>query len=243
MLYVFGDSFSHAFNEFNDANELRKSENLYPQFIPMENNWVDLVAEKLTGKTDQINDSIAGAANEFIFHRFMDRMNEYKEGDYIIVCLTNENRRWLIEQSPHLSNFANANIRDGITKQEYKAVQQYVKYLYSDMASRAIYDSVLWATIHAAINLESLRVKMLILPGFHPINGVKGTLTEVSNAEFDSIKTRDVFYKKTNDSRWNHFSEENHKILADKVCDFFTDFKMVDLTTGFKSNIYTKDNI
>ena len=70
MLYVFGDSFSHTFNEFNDANELRKSENLYPQFIHMENNWVDLVAEKLTGKTDQINDSISGAANEFIFHRY-----------------------------------------------------------------------------------------------------------------------------------------------------------------------------
>ena len=243
MLYVFGDSFSHPFSFFDESNKLRHAGKEYPPFIPIKNNWVDLVAERLTGTTDQINDSMAGAANEFIFHRFMDRMSQYKEGDYVIVCLTNENRRWLIEKSPHLSNFANSKIDEGITKQEYKAIQQYAKYLHSDMASNAIYNSIIWATIHGAINLEPLGVKMLILPGWHTISGVEGSLTEASFQEFDSIETRNTFYKKTNDSRWNHFSEENHKVLADKVCDFFTDFKMIDLTTGFKTNIYTKDNI
>ena len=243
MLYVFGDSFGHPYIHFEHSNEIRRSGKEYPEFIPLDNNWVDLVAKKLTGTTDQVNDSMAGAANEFIFHRFMDRMSEYKEGDYIIVCLTSSNRRWLVEQSPHLSNFANSKIDEGLTKQEFKAIQQYAKYLHSDIVSDAIYNSIIWAIIHAAVNLEPLGIKMLILPGFHSIDGVKGTLTETSYAEFDSVKTRDAFYKKTNDSRWNHFSEENHKVLADKVCDFFTDFKMIDLTTGFKSNIYTKDNI
>jgi hypothetical protein len=243
MLYVFGDSFSHPFSSFDESNKLRETAKEYPPFIPIKNNWVNLVAERLTGTTDQINDSMAGAANEFIFHRFMDRMSQYKEGDYVIVCLTNENRRWLIEGSPHLSNFANSKIDEGVTKQEYKAIQQYAKYLHSDIASNAIYNSIIWATIHGAVNLEPLGVKMLILPGWHTISGVEGSLTEASFREFDSIETRNAFYKKTNDSRWNHFSEENHKVLADKVCDFFTDFKMIDLTTGFKSNIYTKDNI
>lgn len=247
MLYVFGDSFSHPISHFNSSNELRRSQKEFPDFYPLEHNWVNLVAKELTGTQEHINDSMAGCANEFIFHRYMAYMNEYKKGDYIIVCLTSQDRRWLVERCPHLSNWANSKIdpgvKGGVTKQEHNAIHQYAKYLHSDIASNAIYNSIIWAIIHGAVNLEPLGVKVLILPGFHPINGVTGTLTETSFGEFDSIKTLDTFYKKTNDSRWNHFSEQNHQILANKVCKFFTDFERVDLTTGFETNIYTKNNI
>lgn len=246
MLYVFGDSFSHDIKDFNSSNEMRNSQKEFPEFIPIKNNWVNLVAEKLTGTTEQVNDSMAGCANEFIFHRLMMRMPEIKEGDYVIVCFTSESRRWLVERCPHLCNWANSKIdpgvEGGVTKEEHAAIEQYARYLHSDMAANAIYNSVIWATVHAATNLEPLGVKVLLLPGFHPINGVYGTLTEASFSEFDSDKTRFKFYKKTNDSRWNHFSNENHQILADKVCKFFTDFEPVDLTTGFKTSIYTKNN-
>ena len=246
MLYVFGDSFSHDIKDFNSSNEIRKQGKEFPNFMPLENNWVNLVAKQLTGTTDQVNDSMAGCANEFIFHRLMARMSEIKEGDCVIICFTAENRRWLVERCPHLSNWAaskiDPDVEGGVTKDEHKAIEQYARHLHSDIAANSIYNSIIWATVHAATSLEPQGVKVLLLPGFHPINGVYGTLTEASFSEFDSDKTRSKFYKQTNDSRWNHFSEENHQILADKVCKFFTDFESVDLTTGFKTSIYTKNN-
>mgnify|MGYP001568055860 CR=1 FL=1 len=246
MLFVFGDSFSHDFSDFESSNNIRKSENLFPTYQPIEHNWVNLVAKKLTGTTKQVNDSMAGCANEFIFHRFMSRIDEIQDGDYVIVSFTSQSRRWLVERSPHLSNWANSKIdpvAGGITKSEYNAMQQYAKYLHSDMAANAIYNSVFWATVRAAETLQHRNVKVLLLPGFDPIAGVSGTLTDASFAEFDNTNTRSKFYKKTNDSRWNHFSDENHKILADKVCTFFKDYTPVDLTTGFKNSIYNTHNI
>lgn len=247
MLFVFGDSFSHDQKHFESSNDLRLRDKEFPTFEPIENNWVNLVAKNLTGSFDQINDSMAGCANEFIFHRFMSRMGEIKEGDHVIITLTSSDRRWFVERCPHLSNWASskidADIEGGMTKNEYNAIQQYAKYLHSDLACNAIYDAIYWAIIHAAGELEQMNVKLLILPGFLPLRGVTGTLTEACFSEFDTPKTQLAYYKKTNDARWNHFSEENHKVLAEKVTNFFTNFEPVDLTTGFKTGIYTKDNI
>ena len=247
-LYVFGDSFSHPFSHFEDSNNLRKTQKEFPEFISIEHNWVDIVAKELTGSyEDQVNLSMAGCANEYIFHHFMHQMPNIKDGDYVIVCFTSENRRWLVERCPHLSNWANSkidpNIEGSVTKSEHKAIQQYAKYLHSSIAANAIYNSIIWSCVHAATNLEPLGVKVLLLPGFHEIAGVHGTLTEASFREFDTTETRDKFYKKTNDSRWNHFTEENHKILANKVCKFFKDFEPVDLNTEFKTGVFNKENI
>ena len=247
MLFVFGDSFSHDIRHFDDSNALRIREKEFPEFISLENNWVNLVAKELTGTTEQVNESMAGCANEFIFHKLMNRMPEFKKGDYVIISLTASNRRWLIERCPHLSNWANSkidpNLEGSVTKSEHKAITQYARYLHFDVAADAIYNATYWAIVHAAVNLEPEGVKVLILPGFEPIRGVHSTLTTASAGEFDSIETLNKFYTKTNDARWNHFSEKNHQVLANKICRFFRNYEPVDLSTEFEKNIYTKDNI
>jgi hypothetical protein len=79
--------------------------------------------------------------------------------------------------------------------------------------------------------------------GFHEIHSITGTLSTASFAEFDCEKTLNKYYGKTTDDRWNHFSEVNHKILANKVIDFFEDTNHnIDFTTGFVKDIYTKKN-
>lgn len=244
-LWTFGDSFSYDIKFLEDSNVVRQA-GKYPNFIPLKDNWVNLVAKKLGNNVKQINDSEAGCANEYIFYKFKQRLQEFKEGDCVIICLTSANRRWLIERSPHLANWSHCNFdpdNDNVTEKERVAVTEYAKHLYSDTASYAIYDAILWATIHAAEELELLGVKVLILPGFERVPGVNGTLKDVCYNEFDGKKTIDKFYTKTNDNRWNHLNEVNHKILADKVCKFFTNFEMVDLTNNFEKNIYTKNNI
>ena len=65
-----------------------------------------------------------------------------------------------------------------------------------------------------------------------------------SGADFDeeSLIVREGKFKDAS-IFYNHFSEVNHKILADKVIDFFNTGKTVDLTSDFKTGMYTKDNI
>ena len=95
------------------------------------------------------------------------------------------------------------------------------------------------------IKLALPGLKLLFLPGWGRAPETIGNLTvDVCNKEFDSTKTLQNFYNKTGfDSRLNHMSIENHYILADKVGDYFINQTPVDLTTGFKTNIYTKNNV
>jgi hypothetical protein len=240
MLYVFGDSYSCDSKYYDEVNKER-----IHKFLPLEKNWTSILSEKLTGNAEHINDSIVGCSNEFIFHRLMNRISEFKDGDYVVVSATSVNRRWLIERRPDVALHhatANINVEPGITKEERTAILQYTTYLHSDTAAESIHDAIFWATVYAAQRVESLGVKFLIIPGFKNIPGVIGNLFDLSNSEFDNPETCKAFYKNS-DLRWNHLTEINHKILADKVFDFFTKNKIVDLTTGFQKNIHTKNNI
>ena len=50
-----------------------------------------------------------------------------------------------------------------------------------------------------------------------------------------------AYHEKTGDNRFNHFSEVNHKILASKIINFFNTGESIDLTSGFKTSIMTKE--
>jgi hypothetical protein len=86
-------------------------------------------------------------------------------------------------------------------------------------------------------------IRCLVLPGFHNVAGVEGTMFKTSSYEFDSEETAAIYRAETSDLRYNHFSEVNHKILADKVLKFFNTGETVDLTSDFKTGMYTKDTI
>ena len=245
-LWVFGDSFFVDIRHLSASNESRRLYTKNPPFFDLEKNWTNLVADAL-GCEDYVDEAVAGCSNEYIYHRLMSRRHEFKNEDYVIIGQTSFDRRWLVERCPHLANWSycrfDPNAPNSVTKSENKAIQEYARHLYSETASVAISDAIFWAMVHLAKEYESIGVKFLILPAFNFVPGVVGTLNEVSTKEFDSDKTLNDFYKKTNDSRWNHFSEENHRILANKVVRFFTNFETVDLTTDFKTSIYTKNNI
>lgn len=247
-LWVFGDSFAHDIKHLESTNRNRKEVGLFPPYQPLENNWLNIVSEKLTGSVEHENFSMAGCANEFIYDQLYSSVSKFKEGDYVLVTLTASNRRWLVERCPHLANWSNCkfepNLPDSVTKDENEAILQYGKYLHSDIASNAIYTAILWATVNIAQHVANLGIKFLILPGFDKIDHIKGTLSEVCFEEFDNLTTLNEYYKKTTDCRWNHLSEVNHNVLANKVIDYFTDVDHnIDLTVGFEKNIYTKDNI
>jgi hypothetical protein len=215
-----------------------------PGFLPIEKTWTTLVSERLTGTDEHINDSIQGGSNEWSWRSVIHRHPEFKENDYVIIQLTAMTRFWFFQDRPHLSNIMNTifAIGDDVSKEEHKAIELYIKHLHSDERSEITYNAFLAAFLYTAKTLEG-SVKFLILPGFHNITGVNGNLADVANLEFDSTQTRNMFYKKSSDNRYNHLTECNHKILADKICNFFENGDTIDLTTGFVESIYNKDNI
>ena len=242
MLYVFGDSFSSPHEQLTQITFSDQSD--YP-YQSLEMNWCGLVSEKLNGSATHINDAILGCPNEYIYQGLLHRFDEMQAGDQVIVQLSSYDRQWFIEDKPHLSNFESTNVssRTEIPKQTQKAIDMFYKNLYFEERYKIIYQAFVSAMFSSSVILERKGVKLLIIPGFHDISGIVGTLSDASSNEFDSEETMGLFYTKTADSRYNHFTERNHKALADKVVKYFTAGEMIDLTTGFETSIYTKNNI
>jgi hypothetical protein len=241
MLYIFGDSFS--------VPDAHKNETFGPKglitFMPLEKNWTRIVSESLIGNDNHINDALLGCSNEYILHTLRDRESSFKSGDYVIVQLTSYYREWFFEDKPGMANFINAKFVPGVhvTKEQANALEMYKKYLYSDHRLLLHYVAILDSITFRTKLYGQQGIRCLILPGFHNVAGVEGTMFKTSGFEFDSEETAAIYRAETGDLRYNHFSEVNHKILADKVIDFFNTGKTVDLTSDFKTGMYTEDDI
>lgn len=243
MLYVFGCSFSVAHSAINST--IGKG-GKYAEFLPIEKTWTDLVSENLIGKTHHENYGLPGCGNDYIFYEFMNALPKFKSGDYVIVQLSTFFREWIFEDRPEMGNFLSAkyDVPQHVSQSESDALSMYTTNLYSEHRLKVIYMAIIQSIYSMAGPLQAKNVKMLILPGFHAIDGVNGNLFEVSSREIGDQKAVDKFYNKNDgDIRYNHLSEINHKILADKIIDFFTNFNNVDLTVGFKENIIKTNTI
>lgn len=241
MLYIFGDSFS--------VPDAHKDQVIGPKglvtFMPLEKNWTRIVSESIIGDDNHVNDAVLGCSNEYILHTLRNRESSFKSGDRVIIQLTSYYREWLFEDNPGMANFLNAKWVPGVnvTKEQAKALEMYKQYLYSDHRLLIHYDAILDAITFRTKLYGQQDIRCLILPGFHNVAGVEGTMFKTSSSEFDSEETAAIYRAETGDLRYNHFSEVNHKILANKVIDFFNTGKTVDLTTDFETGMYTKYNI
>jgi hypothetical protein len=241
MLYIFGDSFS--------VPDAHKNEVIGPKglmtFMPLEKNWTRIVSESIIGDDNHVNDAVLGCSNEYILHTLRDRESSFKSSDCVIIQLTSYYREWFFEDKPGMANFINAKFVPGVhvTKEQANALEMYKRHLYSDHRLLLHYDAILDAINFRTMLYAQQGIRCLVLPGFHNVIGVEGTMFKTSSSEFDSEETAAIYRAETGDLRYNHFSEVNHKILADKVIDFFNTGKTVDLTSDFKTGMYTKDNI
>jgi hypothetical protein len=216
-LWIFGDSFSVAPPEDDKLSS------------PL---WHDIVARNLNFK---IYHSHArwGVSNEYILEQFLSHQMEYNSGDYIIIQLTNSSRRWFIKDQPEISNFYVTDIDKWFTKDQVTAVNMYIQHLQRDEIDELQY--FMMVKTLERLTQELADCKILILPGFHPIPGINGTLTDICNNEFISDKSRTAWYEKHGiDLRYNHFSPDNHPILASRITDFFQTGKLVNLQDGYK---------
>lgn len=216
-LWIFGDSFSVRH---------RTEDNTHPI-------WFDILADNL-GINDEKIYSEWGVSNEFIFGQFLYQVDNFRERDVIIIQLTEWTRQWFFPDMPNIANIHNIkNMDKNLSKERFNAIKQYITHLNFDSVNELRYIMLL----HALKNISNMMDKynILVLPGFHEISGVKGTLLEVCEKEFISKDSADRWYKTHGiDPRTCHLSEPNHIILAEKITNCFLKGEPVDLTTGFK---------
>lgn len=237
MLHVFGCSFSTAHNH---KDSLIGKGGEPPKFEPIEYTWTEIVSKHLIGTTEHNNTALCGVGNDFIFDSFSNALPHIQHGDYVIIQTTAFLREWVFEDRPEMSNFLLAEYDVGIhiSQKEKDTLELYRQHLYSEHKQKIMYNAFMQAFFSWAIPFSEINVKMLILPGFHTIDGVEGVLADPSNREIGNDKAVQKHMARYNgDNRYNHFSEVNHKILANKVIKFFDDATPVDLTTDFVTNI------
>ena len=215
-LWVFGDSFS-------DAPQTR-----------IEYSWQNLLANAL--KLDTIeNRASPGVSNDWIFYIVTKNISNITNDDYVIIQTTQKHRQWFFQDQPTIANYWIKDFEKFVTKEQNQAVDMYVEHLQSDRI-----DDVRWAQFSLAIERLTYLVdtNILILPGFNSVNGVTGTLVNVSETEFITADSPQRYYDSHNgkDPRHNHLSAENHQILADKIFKFFNEGNVIDLTTDFKKS-------
>lgn len=217
-LWVFGDSFSAARPDTETST-------VWPL-------WHEQVARNLNLESYRSH-ARWGVSNEYILEQFLIHQMEYNTGDCIIIQLTNSSRQWFIKDQPEISNYYVTDIDRWFTKDQVAAVNMYIKHLQRDDMDELRYFMLIKAL--ERITQELADCKILILPGFHPIPGINGTLTDICNNEFSSDESRTSWYKTHGgDTRANHFSQENHLTLANRITEFFQTGKLVNLQDGYK---------
>lgn len=217
-LWIFGDSFS-AVPEGDFGFAL----------------WHQQVASML-GVNNIENKSLNGVSNDWIFQVYTSAINDMAEGDYVIIQPTQPLRQWFFED-PTLSNYYLKDLAKHVSKEEYNAVQSYIAYLQNDNIDKNRYIQFILALERISSMVQHL--KILVIPGFFGISGVQGTLINVCDNEFNSKEHLQKWFDAHGgaDPRPNHMSEANHKILADKILNFFKTGQPINLEEGFHKAI------
>lgn len=219
-LWIFGDSFSVARESVNNGNI---------ESWPL---WHEALAEHLN-LDGYFNYSQWGVSNEYILEQFLTHQMKYKPGDYIVIQLTSSARQWFFKDSPSVANFYVEGITESVSKNAATAVEMYATHLHRPEIDNLRY-FMLVKTLEK-ISQDLNYCKILILPGFHQVPGVTGTLSDICFGEFVSDETQSKWYNDYPiDPRPNHFGQKNHEILSYRISEFFQTGKLVDLTIGYK---------
>ena len=219
-LWIFGDSFSVSRENVNKGN-------IEPWRL-----WHERLADNL-GLSEYLNYALWGVSNEYILDKFLTHQLEYQPGDYIVIQVTSGARQWFFKEHPELGNYYVVDIGEAITKHEQQAIDLYINHLHRPEIDELRY-FMLVNTLER-LSQELAHCKILILPGFHCVPGVEGIMMNICNGEFVSDDTRASWYSKHYiDPRPNHFCQENHLILGDRITEFFQTGTLINLSDGYK---------
>lgn len=203
--------------------------------------WMDTVAKELNAT---INDySLNGSSLDYTYVKFNEIEHQIQEYDVIITMLTPIARKWFFHDRPNLS-FYPWIMPNQATEDERKAVKYYELYLNNNIVAETNLKNFLYKLNHIT---HKLWLHTIIIPedittgDYSCLNFAQGSLLTISEQE----PTREFLklYNMNPDFRINHMTKSNHDILAKKIIDNIKYQTPIDLTTDFKKDIITVDNL
>jgi hypothetical protein len=212
--------------------------------------WQLSVASEL--KRDLVSIAANGAACNWLISKLLYAESGINDDDLVVLIVPYWERICIWPQSPDLTSLAcldslgkhelsNAKWKPH-TKTEQQAFESYFLHLKNDNFILSLYA----ALMHWINSIGSrLKQKPLILFGFESeystvhLNNcdiATGSLFDVCIKEFKSIDTWYDIIENTPfvDLRICHLSECNHRILAQKLIEYYTSGTVPDLTQGFQ---------
>lgn len=208
--------------------------------------WPTQVGNNISELYDGRFVAMPGVSNEWIMNSMKQYESDMKPNDYLIVVSTSKDRRWFIEDKPHVSNLHINSLGSMVTKKQHRALTYYLEEFYDQHNKLSeLYEEqfLIWCRWFANKN----NLKLCLLPGFAHTDlhtSVNGTLFEIDKDEFINDTLRiDLFLKLWNgrDRRIGHLHEDNHTVLAQKIVRYFKYNEPIDLYTGFRTKIFNTE--
>lgn len=237
-IWTFGDSFIATLK-----NEYRDPEN---------KQWVLQLGEKLNANTECLG--LPGSSLEYVYMRFNEVRHRIKDGDIVVVALTDFNRRWFFPTKPGKTCPYVAN-DDQLPTSDHKTAYKYYELYLNNQQLPKIYLETFLNDLEGITYRKNLHT--VVLPCFYtcwdflaerrfPLLNVADDycLHEITDDEFMpevNKKGRPDFFKY--DPKLNHLCQSNHTVLADKIVDNVLNKTKITLKDGFVKNIIGKHNI
>lgn len=225
-LIIVGDSFSVAPMEAEDATET----------------WPQQAADRLG--LELWNLSQHGVAQDWCFQQLragFHALDGITDQDRIIVVLTHPNRFWFLEKYPNLSNSHILGIDKYVSKEQNRAIQGFMQHIQRpqldtlQMVMRLgwLAGQVARLKLPPPLMIRAFGMNVQEAAAYPEMYWSQGTLFDIQTDEFQNPETTTHDYFRGVDCRYNHLSLRNHKIMADKVVDYFKNNVPLDLSTGF----------
>lgn len=161
--------------------------------------------------------------------------------DRIIVVLTHPNRFWFLEKYPNLSNSHIIGMEQHVSKEQNRAIQGFMQYIQRpELDTLHMVFRLGWLAGYVAklnlpppLMIRAFGMNIQEAETHAGMSWAQGTLFDIQANEFQDPETTTHDYFRGVDCRYNHLSLRNHKIMADKVVDYFENSEALDLSTGF----------
>ena len=247
-LYIIGDSFSAI--EYKLGNtEITLP---YPDYdYGASVHWPKQLADKLN--CNIVNLSACGASQDYEWHRLYQSQNLITPEDYLIVVLTEPFRWWYLEDQPQSSR-PDLLIQDTHLKHIAGMAEQFDRYINRETLAALNLENRLGALSYMA-HTRGWRKPLIVYAMEPTVSGYRhfdnldfanGTLAKISINEV-GIGVAHEYYNskiiKGIDPRYNHLTMSNHKILVDKLYNYFINNTAVDLTTEFLDTILSEQSL
>lgn len=232
MLYTFGDSFVKTFDET-------------PEWA-----YTSLIAKEFN--TVEKNFGVISSSLEYTFHQFEEQRNNFVEGDIIIIALSLPDKTYFFHDRPSLSHVWSFDTEKHTIEEKF-AMEMYYKHLHNSKNIKFTLLNFLHSVqeVTARKKLHTVILKSLFndvdnivnkdrYPSLHIATDYlwETMKLEISDSTLTSYLNLTKF---TNDTRELHFTEPNHRIIADSIISAIKHNTEINIENVLLRNIFNWD--